>query len=605
MFKIKVEERKVVLMSILRRMLGYVRKYWYLITLSFSLTVVSRFLRIYVPLISTKAIIDEVILQGNYDQLPFYLILIIGVYALNSIIAFFQRYINSYTSQKVVFTIRNELFTSLQGKSFSFYDRTQIGQLMARVTSDIRRMTMFYSFWMNSLFGSIIQIILIYYYLTGIDINLTLISLLTIPFVFAINYFFMQKIHPINSTIREKYGILNATLQQNIVGMSVVRIFTNEPFEMKKFEEVNNTFLNANMQEVKLRSIYRPFTGFLLGLGTAILYWLGSGEVIRNTLSLGSLLLFSQYMSMLTMPVRFVSILINLYSRAIAGAKRVFEIIDSKPEIEDKPNATKLPPIRGEVRFSDVTFEYLKDRPVLNDINFLVKPGETIAILGATGSGKSSLIYLIPRFYDVIKGTITIDDYPIRDVTLKSLRSKVGIVLQDIFLFSTTIKENIVFGQPDATMEEIVKVAKLAQAHDFIMSFPDGYDTMVGERGVTLSGGQRQRVAIARTILRDPRILILDDSTSFVDTKTEHEIQKALDELRKDRTTFVITQRLSTIKNADRILVLDNGKIEEIGTHKELLSLKGIYSQIYETQFAPKEELLVPDEEKVSGGISG
>lgn len=586
-------------------MLGYVRKYWYLITLSFSLTVVSRFLRIYVPLISTKAIIDDVILQGNYDQLPFYLILIIGVYALNSIISFFQRYINSYTSQKVVFTIRNELFTSLQGKSFSFYDRTQIGQLMARVTSDIRRMTMFYSFWMNSLFGSIIQIILIYYYLTGIDINLTLISLLTIPFVFAINYFFMQKIHPINSTIREKYGILNATLQQNIVGMSVVRIFTNEPFEMKKFEEVNNTFLNANMQEVKLRSIYRPFTGFLLGLGTAILYWLGSGEVIRNTLSLGSLLLFSQYMSMLTMPVRFVSILINLYSRAIAGAKRVFEIIDSKPEIEDKPNATKLPPIRGEVRFSDVTFEYLKDRPVLKDINFLVKPGETIAILGATGSGKSSLIYLIPRFYDIIKGNITIDDYPIRDVTLKSLRSKVGIVLQDIFLFSTTIKENIVFGQPDSTMEEIVKVAKLAQAHDFIMSFPDGYDTIVGERGVTLSGGQRQRVAIARTLLRDPRILILDDSTSFVDTKTEHEIQKALDELRKDRTTFVITQRLSTIKNADRILVLDNGKIEEIGTHKELLSLKGIYSQIYETQFAPKEELLVPDEEKVSGGISG
>ena len=592
-------------MSILRRMLGYVRKYWYLITLSFSLTVVSRFLRIYVPLISTKAIIDDVILQGNYDQLPFYLILIIGVYALNSIISFFQRYINSYTSQKVVFTIRNELFTSLQGKSFSFYDRTQIGQLMARVTSDIRRMTMFYSFWMNSLFGSIIQIILIYYYLTGIDINLTLISLLTIPFVFAINYFFMQKIHPINSTIREKYGILNATLQQNIVGMSVVRIFTNEPFEMNNFKEVNNTFLNANMQEVKLRSIYRPFTGFLLGLGTAILYWLGSGEVIRNTLSLGSLLLFSQYMSMLTMPVRFVSILINLYSRAMAGAKRVFEIIDSKPEIEDKPNATKLPPIRGEVRFSDVTFEYLKDRPVLKDINFLVKPGETIAILGATGSGKSSLIYLIPRFYDVIKGNITIDDYPIRDVTLKSLRSKVGIVLQDIFLFSTTIKENIVFGQPDATMEEIVKVAKLAQAHDFIMSFPDGYDTIVGERGVTLSGGQRQRVAIARTLLRDPRILILDDSTSFVDTKTEHEIQKALDELRKDRTTFVITQRLSTIKNADRIIVLDNGKIEEIGTHKELLSLKGIYSQIYETQFAPKEELLVPDEEKVSGGISG
>jgi ATP-binding cassette subfamily B protein len=589
-------------MTILSRMSGYVRNYWHLVTFSFALTVVSRFLRIYVPLISTKAIIDDVILQGNYDQLPFYLLLIIGIYASNSIISFLQRYINSYTSQKIVFTIRNELFTSLQEKSFSFYDRTQIGQLMARVTSDIRRMTMFYSFWMNSLFGSIIQIILIYYYLFGIDVNLTFISLITIPFVFVINYFFMKKIHPINSTIRERYGRLNATLQQNIVGMSVVRIFTNEPFELKNFEEVNNTFLNANMEEVKLRAIFRPFTGFLLGLGTALLYWFGSGEVIRNTLSLGSLLLFSQYISMLTLPVRFVSILINLYSRAMAGAKRVFEIIDSKAEIEDKPDAIQLPTIRGEVRFSDVTFEYIKDRSVLKDINFLVKPGETIAILGATGSGKSSLIYLIPRFYDIIKGTITIDDYPIKDVTLKSLRNKVGIVLQDIFLFSTTIKENIAFGQPDATTEKIINVAKLAQAHEFIMSFPEGYDTLVGERGVTLSGGQRQRIAIARTLLRDPRILILDDSTSFVDTKTEHEIQKALDELRKDRTTFVITQRLSTIKNADRIIVLDNGKIEEIGTHKELLKLKGIYSQIYATQFAPKEELLVPDEQKNSGG---
>jgi ATP-binding cassette subfamily B protein len=286
----------------------------------------------------------------------------------------------------------------------------------------------------------------------------------------------------------------------------------------------------------------------------------------------------------------------------MAGAKRVFEIMDSKPTIKDTPHAIPLPPLKGEVRFSDVNFEYIQDRPVLEEINLLVKPGETIAILGATGSGKSSLIYLIPRFYDVLKGTITIDGHSIRDVTLKSLRSKVGIVLQDIFLFSTTIKENIAFGQPDATMEEIVEVAKLAQAHDFIMAFPEGYDTIVGERGVTLSGGQKQRIAIARTLLRDPRILILDDSTSFVDTKTEQEIQKALDEVRKDRTTFVITQRLSTIKNADRILVLDNGKIKEIGTHNELMTLRGIYAQIYETQFAPKEELLIQTKEKSLGG---
>jgi ATP-binding cassette subfamily B protein len=291
-----------------------------------------------------------------------------------------------------------------------------------------------------------------------------------------------------------------------------------------------------------------------------------------------------------------------MYSQALAGAKRVFEIIDAKPEVEDNLNAIKLPPIEGEVRFSDVTFEYLKDRPVLEKINLVVKPGETIAILGATGSGKSSLIYLIPRFYDVVRGKITIDGHDVRDVTLKSLRSKVGIVLQDIFLFSTTIKDNIAFGRPNTTMDEIFEVAKQAQAHEFIMSFPKGYDTLVGERGLTLSGGQKQRIAIARTLLINPKILILDDSTSFVDTKTEQELQKALVTLLKDRTTFVITQRLSTIKNADRIIVLDNGKLQEIGTHEELLGLNGIYSQIYMTQFAPKEKLLAQLESKSTEG---
>jgi ATP-binding cassette subfamily B protein len=398
----------------------------------------------------------------------------------------------------------------------------------------------------------------------------------------------MKKIEPINSKIRHKFGILNTILQQNIVGMMVVRIFINEPFELNQFTETNNAFFDANVEEIKIRSIFQPFTSFLLGLGIITLYWFGGGEVIRNTISLGSLLLSSQYLGLLTAPVRAMGWLITMYSQALAGAKRVFEIIDAKPEVEDKLNAIKLPPIEGEVRFSDVTFEYLKDRPILEKINFVVKPGEIIAILGATGSGKSSLIYLIPRFYDVVRGKITIDGHDVRDVTLKSLRSKVGVVLQDVFLFSTTIKENIAFGRLNTTMNEIVEVAKLAQAHEFILSFPKGYDTLVGERGLTLSGGQKQRIAIARTLLIDPKILILDDSTSFVDTKTERELQKALVILLKDRTTFMITQRLSTIKNADRIIVLDNGKLKEIGTHEELLGLNGLYSQIYMTQFAQK-----------------
>ncbi len=575
-------------MSILTRMLGYLKRYYYLVTLDLALTVVRRFFRVYIPLISTKVIIDDVILQGNYDHLTFYLLLIVGMFTLSSIVSFAINYIHSYTSQRVVFDIRNELFTSLQEKSFSFYDITKTGQLVARVTSDIRRLTRFYSFWMSSFFGSVIQIILICYYLGGIEIRLIFLLLVTIPFVFTLNYVFMKKIEPINSKIRHKFGILNTILQQNIVGMMVVRIFINEPFELNQFTEINNAFFDANVEEIKIRSIFQPFTSFLLGLGIITLYWFGGGEVIRNTISLGSLLLSSQYLGLLTAPVRAMGWLITMYSQALAGAKRVFEIIDAKPEVEDKLNAIKLPPIEGEVRFSDVTFEYLKDRPILEKINFVVKPGEIIAILGATGSGKSSLIYLIPRFYDVVSGKITIDGHDVRDVTLKSLRSKVGVVLQDVFLFSTTIKENIAFGRLNTTMNEIVEVAKLAQAHEFILSFPKGYDTLVGERGLTLSGGQKQRIAIARTLLIDPKILILDDSTSFVDTKTERELQKALVILLKDRTTFMITQRLSTIKNADRIIVLDSGKLKEIGTHEELLGLNGLYSQIYMTQFAQK-----------------
>jgi ATP-binding cassette subfamily B protein len=373
--------------------------------------------------------------------------------------------------------------------------------------------------------------------------------------------------------------------------MKVVRVFSKENFEKDKFSKENREFFDLNVEAARQRSIYRPLSTFILSIIVALVYWYGGGEVVRNTMSLGSLLVFAQYMTMLTRPITFLGFIIGMYGRALAAAERIFEVFDEEPEIKDKPEVIQLPPIKGEVVFNDVSFQYIKEKPVLKNVNLSVKPGETIAILGATGSGKSTLIYLIPRFYEVTDGKIMIDGHDIRDVTLTSLRNHVGIVLQDIFLFSTTIKENISFGKPQATLEEIVKAAKSAQAHDFITDFPDGYDTLVGERGVTLSGGQKQRIAIARTLLMNPRILIFDDSTSFVDTRTEQALQRAINILLTGRTTFIITQRLSTIKNADRILVLDEGEIVEMGTHQQLLGIDGIYSRIYQTQFAPIEEI--------------
>ena len=580
-------------MSTFTRILSYSKRYWHLMGLSFILIVIDRFIMTYLPIIGTRAIVDTVLIQRNYDQIGFYLLLVIGMNSLRSLIAFGERYVNSYVSQKVVFDIRNELFSTLQKKSFSFYDRTQTGQLMSRTTTDVESIERLYSLMMTSLFGSIIEVIAIAYFLIGMDLSLTLISVIMLPFIFLLNYRYMRITRPIYQEVRNRFGFINSIIQQNIVGMKVVRVFTNEELERDKFMKENKTYFDLNVEAARQTSIYQPLIAFIMSLGVAIMYWYGGGEVVRGTLTLGSLLVFGQYMAMLTRPIAFLGSLINIYGHALAGAERVFKVIDEEPEIKDKQGAFELPPVTGEVVFDNVSFEYLKGKPVLKNINITIKPGETIAILGATGSGKSTLIYLIPRFYDVTSGKITLDGYDIHDVTLKSLRSQVGIVLQDIFLFSTTIRENIAFGKPDATMDEIIKAAKLAQAHDFIMSFPNGYDTIVGERGITLSGGQKQRIAIARTLLMNPRILIFDDSTSFVDTRTEQALQQAIEVLLEGRTAFVITQRLSTVKNADRIIVLQNGEIVEIGTHQELLAINGIYARIYNTQFAPREEILL------------
>jgi ATP-binding cassette subfamily B multidrug efflux pump len=566
-------------------------KYWPAAALAMACVVAVTYLNVIVPLIIREAV-DKVLIQGLYDQLPWLSLSIILVAALKSIVSFTQRYSQQYIGQKVVFDLRNDLFRSLEEKSFSFYDQAQTGQLMSRVTSDVEQVRALLAWWLETLIASILTVGSVILVISTIDVRLTLLYLATVPLVLLAAYNFSRRVRPRFALVREIFGDMTSVIQQTIVGTKVVRAFAQEEQEKRKFAVPHGRYLATNLEIWRYRSIFIPFMAFTLSLGTALVYWYGGSEVVQGNMTVGSLVASAAYLAMLVMPVRFIGFLITFYQQAIAGAERIFEIMDAKPDVEEKPDAVELPPMQREIVFKDVSFEYVPGKKVLDRINLRVKAGETVALLGATGSGKSSLIHLIPRFYDVTEGAITIDGYDIRDVTLRSLRQQIGIVLQETFLFSASIRENIAYGRPDATMDDIIRVAKIAGAHEFITSFPDGYETQVGERGVTLSGGQRQRIAIARALLLNPRILIFDDSTSSVDVETEHEIQQALQILLKGRTTFIITQRVSTIKNASRIVVFENGRIAEEGSHEELLAKDGIYAKIYRTQFKEQEELL-------------
>jgi len=436
---------------------------------------------------------------------------------------------------------------------------------------------------------------------------MTAITMLSAPFIIAVVVRYSNLSVPIFRDQRRVFSDMNAFLQQNIVGTRVVRIFRQEDHEKEKFSKTNEQYFTLEIKLAKIRALYPGLITLTMGLITALIYWFGGRLIIETygtpmEFKWGDLMIFIQGVASLMAPLRFLSFMASSYNEAMAASARIFEILDAESDIKDKTGAIRLPPIKGEVVFKNVSFSYDKNKEALKNINLKVKPGETIAILGPTGSGKSTLLYLIPRFYDVTSGEIIIDGFNIKDVELKSLREQIGIALQEVFLFSASIKENIKYGRPDATDDEVIEAAKAAQIHDFISSLPNGYNTVIGERGITLSGGQKQRLTIARTLLKDPKILILDDTTSFVDTETEHKIQKAMEALLENRTAFIVTQRLSTIRGAHRIIILRNGEIAESGTHDDLLVENGIYAAIYQTQFAPREEILARVSTK-GGGV--
>jgi ATP-binding cassette subfamily B multidrug efflux pump len=582
-------------LSAFKRLLKYHRKYNWFIVVIVLLALIRSIMFSIEPLYTTYIIINIIGpgLPINFRLLMTYLMVIVlaGIgYAISNFILIF---VHGVLSQNIVRDIRTDYYRSLQSKSFSFYDGVAVGDLTSRATVDMQLVDMFLRTWLGTILNAVFTTIIIIVIILPISPIMTLISMGTMPFIFYFTARLWVDTMPLFRNMQLIMGRLSSYIQQNIIGMKTVRIFRQEKDVVDGFKQVEDIYVNTAISAGKIQSIYMPLGPAILTLGIALVYVyagykLGTPGLALAIVQVGDIILFARYMMRLTFPIRDVSQTLGTWIAAYAGLERVLEMADAPRNVEDLPGADDIRIEKGKLELENVTFGYVKNRPVLNNVTFTVQPGEKIAILGATGSGKSSLIYLIPRFYDIQAGSIKIDGTDIRRFKLASLRRQVGVVLQDVFLFSGTIRENIAFGKPDASMDEIVQAAKSARIHDFIESLPSGYDTPVGERGITLSGGQKQRVTIARALLTNPKVLIMDDSLSFVDARTEQEIQSAIEEATKSRTTLIIAQRFSTIKTAEKILVLENGCIAEFGTHDELIAKNGVYKRVYETQFVQK-----------------
>ena len=509
---------------------------------------------------------------------------------LRGVFAFLQAYWAEKNSQAVAYDLRNDLYAKIQRLSFSYHDKNQTGQLMIRATDDVEKVRLFIGQGLLQLVGALILLTGTLIILFATNTKLAFTTLPILPVAMILFMIFGALSQPLFAKVQQKLSALNTILQENLAGIKVIKAFTREKEQQTRFRVAADDSMSQAITVARLFTFLFPVVFLVANLGQAAILNVGGQEIIAGALSLGEWQEFSLYLIYLFLPIAQFGFIITQMGQASASAGRIFEIIDAKSDITDKADAIKMPAVKGQVKFENVTFRYFGGgEPVLSNVTFDANPGETIALLGATGSGKTTIINLLPRFYDPTEGSITIDGRELRDVTLDSLRSQIGIVLQETTLFSGSIRENIAFGRPDASDEEVIAAAKAAQAHDFIMTFPEGYNAHVGERGQTLSGGQKQRVAIARALLLDPRILILDDSTSAVDLNTEASIQKALDVLMKGRTSFVIAQRISTVMSADKIIVLDKGRVVAEGRHKELMEESAIYAEIYNSQILVNE----------------
>lgn len=596
-----------------KRMMTYLRPYRRWAAVSFFGIVGGIALMIIIPMI-LRNVIDVGIEKRDSDFMALAGLLVVGLGVLRGLMGFFARFYGERLSHYIAYDVRNEVYDKVQNLSFTYHNETQTGPIITRAISDVDEIQRYFAFGLIDGLTTVLLALGVALVMLATSPLLALIVLSPLIPLAVLSHRFARSIDPRWKRVMDRIQTLSEQLQETSVGAPVVRAFAREKYEIDKFQAENQQLYDEQLGLVKSWGAYIPVSAFIVAICTGLALFFG-GIFEQNNLTgvtVGTVVAFNAYVFLLAQPIRFFGFVILLTTQAITSSKRVFEILDAHNDIVNLPEAKMAAPFQGHVKFEDVTFFYKDGHiPALKQVNLEAKPGEIVALLGQTGSGKTTLVNLIPRFFDVTSGRVLIDGKDVREMDLYSLRRQIGIVLQESLLFSATIRENIAYGRPDATEEEIIAAAKAANAHNFILEFEKGYDTEIGERGVTLSGGQKQRVAIARALLIDPRILILDDSTSSVDTQTEYEIQEALGRLMQDRTTFVIAQRLTTVQNATQILVLANGEIVERGQHQDLLALNGHYAEIYRLQLEDQERLrkellalggLVEKDEKRSTG---
>ncbi len=577
-------------MKSLWRSLRYLKPYWLLALATLITLFISVGGMLAIPSFAQR-LVDEGINGGDLNAVWRWMTFMIIGAIIYGVFAFLQGALAARTAQGVAYDLRNDVYEKIQSLSFSYHDKSQTGQLLTRATSDVDRVRMFVGSGAVQFISAIVIMVGTLMLIFSVNARLSLIMVAAMPLTFGVFWAFSRAAMPLFRTIQERLGVLNTILQENLAGVRVVKAFVRHDYEIERFAAANTDYYDVNVEVNNILSLAFPTVFGISNLITLFVYLFGGQQVIGGILTTGELVAFASYVLMAFFPVLQLGMIIAMVSQAAASGERVFEILDARSEVEEKSGAVELPQVEGRVSFEDVTFRYVSSGdPVLCGITLEAEPGQMVALLGSTGSGKSTIINLIPRFYDVTEGRILIDGYDIREVTIESLRRQIGIVLQETNLFEGSVRDNIAFGRPNASLEEVIAAARAAEADEFITAFEHGYDTRVGERGTTLSGGQKQRIAIARALMLDPRILILDDATSSVDLSTELRIQKALDRLMAGRTSFVIAQRVATVLNADQILVLDGGRIAAKGTHEELLRDSELYAEIYSSQLQRPED---------------